>query len=89
MEDQPLHRSKRFQNLPPSVTVEPPLPPKRMELDTKGSFEPVYVSEVLGELKLRIKREETSTVEIEYLQADNFAINFNLPQTDLNNPVIV
>ena len=64
MEDQPLCRPRRLQNLPPSVTVEPPPPPQRQRLDTYGSFEPVGVSEVLGELELWINQEETSTVDI-------------------------
>ena len=67
MEDQPLHRSRRLQNLPPSVTVEPPPSPQRQRLDTDGSFEPVGVSEVQGEPKVRINQEETTTVDIEDL----------------------
>ena len=53
MEDLPLRRSRRLQNLPPLVIVEPPSPPQRRRLDIDGSFEPVGISEVLGELELR------------------------------------
>ena len=54
MEDQPLCKSRRLQNLPPSVTVEPPPSPQRQRLDTDGSFESIGVSEVLGEPELSI-----------------------------------
>ena len=67
MEDQPLHRSTRLQNLPPSDTVEPPPPPQSQRLGTNGSFELVGVSEVPSELELRTNKEDTTTVEIEDL----------------------
>ena len=54
-----------------------------------GSFEPIGVSEVLGEPKLRANRFNLNTVEIEDLQVDEFARNFNTPLTNLNDPVIV
>ena len=46
-------------------------------MDTDGSFEPIGVSEVPGEPELRDKRFDFNTVEIEDLQADKFASNFN------------
>ena len=64
--------------------MEPPPPPQRHKLDTDSSFEPVQVSEVPGELKLRTNQEETTAIDIEELQADEFARNFNPPLTDLN-----
>ena len=54
-----------------------------------GLFEPIRVSEVLGEPELRANLFYLNTVEIEDLQADEFARNFNTPLTDLNDPVIV
>ena len=78
-----------MQNLPPLITLEPPPPPQRWRLDTDSSFEPIGVSEVLGELALRANRSDFNTVEIEDLQADEFAKNFNTPLTDLNDPMIV
>ena len=69
--------------------MEPPPPPQRRRLDTNGYFEPVGVSEVSGEPELRANRFNLNTVEIEDLQADEFAKNFNTPLTDLNDPVIV
>ena len=69
--------------------MEPPPPPQRQRLDTDGSFEPIGVSEVLGEPELRENHFNLNTVEIEDLQADKFARNFNSPLTDLNDPVIV
>ena len=54
-----------------------------------GSFEPVGISEVLGEPKMIANRFDLDTVEIEELQTDEFARNFNTPLTDLNDPVIV
>ena len=69
--------------------MEPPPPPQRQRLDTDGSFEPIGVSEVLGEPTLRTNHSDFNTVEIEDLQADEFARNFNTPITDLNDPVIV
>ena len=69
--------------------MEPPSPPQRWRLDTDGSFEPVGVSEVPGEPKLRTNQVDTTAVEIEYLQAYEFARNFNPPLTDLNDPMIV
>ena len=78
-----------MQNLPPLITLEPPPPPQRRILDTHGSFEPIGVSEVLGEPELRENRFDLNTVEIEELQADEFARNFNTPLTDLNDHVIV
>ena len=67
MEDQTLHRSRRMQNLPPPDTVEPPPSPQRQRLDTNGSFEPVGVSEVPGELELRTNQVDTTVVEIKDL----------------------
>ena len=58
-------------------------------MDTNGSFEPIGVSEVPGEPELRENHFNLNTVEIEDLQADEFARNFNSPLTDLNDPVIV
>ena len=89
MEDQPIKRSQRLQNLPPLITLEPPPPTKRRRLDTDGSFEPIGVSEVPGEPELRENRLNLNTVEIEDLQADKFAMNFNTLLTDLNDPVII
>ena len=53
------------------------------------SFEPIGVSEVSGEPELRENDFNLNTVEIEDLQVDEFARNFNTPLTDLNDPVIV
>ena len=78
-----------MQNLPPTTTVEPPPPPQRWRLDTDGSFEPVGISEVPGEPELRTNQVDTTTVEIEDLQAHDFTRNFNSPLTDLNNPIII
>ena len=89
MEDQPFCSSRRLQNIPPSVTVEPPPPPQRKILDTNGSFEPVGVSEILGEPKLRINQEKAFAVEIEDLQDDEFPRNFNPLLTDLKDHVVI
>ena len=78
-----------MQNLPPLITLEPPPPPQRQRLDIDGSFEPIGVSEVLSEPELRENCFNLNIVEIEDLQADEFARNFNTPLTDLNDPVIV
>ena len=78
-----------MQNLPPLITLEPPPPPQRWRLDTYGSFEPIGFSEILGEPELRKNCLNLNTVEIEDLQADKFARNFNTPLTNLNDPVIV
>ena len=78
-----------MQNLPPLITLEPPPPPQRRRLDTDGSFESIGVSEVLGEPVLRANRSNFNTVEIEDLQANEFARNFNTPLTNLNDPKIV
>ena len=67
MEDQPIKRSRRLQNLPPLITLETTPPPQRRRLDTDGSFEPIGVSEVLGELELRENRFDLNIVEIEDL----------------------
>ena len=89
MEDQPFRRSRRLRNLPPLTALEPPPLPQRQRLDTKGSFEPVGISEVLGEPELIANHFNLDTFEIEELQTDEFARNFNTPLTDLNDPVIV
>ena len=78
-----------MQNLPPLSPLEPPPLPQRRRLSTGGSFEPVGVSEVLGEPELIANRFDFDTVEVEELQADEFARNYNTPLTDLNDPVIV
>ena len=57
-----------MQNLPPLVTLEPPPPPQRRRLDMDGSFEPVGVSEVLGEPSLIANHLNIDTVEIEDLR---------------------
>ena len=89
MEDQPLRRSRRLQNLPPFIIVEPPSPPQRQRLDTDDSFEPVGISEVPGEPELRTDQFDLTIVDIEDLQADEYARNFNSPLTDLNDTMIV
>ena len=89
LEDQLLRRSRRLRNLPPLTPLEPPPLPQRRRLSTGGSFEPVGVSEVLGEPKLIANRFDFDTVEVEELQADEFARNYNTPLTNLNDPVIV
>ena len=78
-----------MQNLPPLITLEPPPRPQRRRLDTAGSFETIGVSELPGESALRANRFDFNIVEIEYLQADEFARNFNTTLTNLNDPVIV
>ena len=78
-----------MQNLPPLVTLEPPPPPQRWRLDTDGSFEPVGVSEVLGEPSLIANCIYFDIVEIEYLHTHEFARNFNTPLIDLNDPVTI
>ena len=75
-------------NLPLLVTVEPPLPHQRWRLELNDFFKPVRISEVLGKIELRTNQVDTTIVEIEYLQTDEFARNFNSPLTDLNDPVI-
>ena len=77
-----------MQKIPPLTTIEPPPPPQRRILDINGSFEPVGISEVPGEPELRTNQVVTTPIEIEDLQADEFARNFNSPLTDLNDPVI-
>ena len=67
MEEQPIRRSRRLRNLPPLVTLEPPPPPQRWKLNTNGSFEPVGISEVLGEPELIANRFDFDTAEIEEL----------------------
>ena len=54
-----------------------------------GSFKPVGVSEVPGEPALIANRFDFNTVEIEDLQTNEFARNFNRPLTNLNDPVII
>ena len=56
-----------MQNLPLLIRLEHAPPPQRRRLDTDGSFEPIGVSEVLGEAKLRIDQFDLTIVEIEYL----------------------
>ena len=79
----------KVENLPPLITLEPPPPPQRQRLDTDGSFEPIGVSEVLDEPELRENHFDFNIVEIEDLQGDEFARNFNTPLTELNDPVII
>ena len=54
-----------------------------------GSFEPIGVSEFLGEPTLIADHLNLDIVGIEDLQTNEFARNFNTPLTDLNDPVIV
>ena len=67
MEDQSLRRSRRLKNLPSLITLDPPPPPQRQRLDIDSSFEPVGISEVLGEPELRTNQVDTTMEEIEYL----------------------
>ena len=55
--------------------------PSKAKLDIDGSFESIGVSEVSGEPELRENCVNLNTVEIEDLQADEFARNFNSPLT--------
>ena len=68
MEDQPLRRSRRLQNIPLFTIVEPPPPPQRRILDTDDSFEPIGISEVSGEPELRTNQVHKTPLEIEDLQ---------------------
>ena len=67
VEDHPLRKSRRLQNLPPSFIVETPPPPQRQRLDTYHYFEPTGVSEVPSEPKLRLTHEEILPIKIEYI----------------------
>ena len=58
-------------------------------MDTDSSFELIRVSEVSSEPELRTNRVDTTRVEIEDLQANEFAINFKSLLTDLKNPMII
>ena len=58
-------------------------------MDIDGYFEPIGFSEVPIEPELRTNHFNLNTVEIEDLQADEFARNFITPLTDLNDPMIV
>ena len=58
-------------------------------MDTDSSFEPIGVSEVMGELEHRENHLNLNIVEIEDLQVDEFVMNFNTPLTNLNDLVIV
>ena len=78
-----------MKKLPLFTLVEPSPPPQRQRLDTGDYFESVGISEVPGEPELRTNQVDTIPVEIEDLQADEFARNFNSPLTYLNDPVIV
>ena len=73
MEDQPIRRSRSLQDLPPAITVEPPPPPQWHRLSVDGYFEPIGISEDPGKLKLRTNQVDSTAVEIEDLQADEFA----------------
>ena len=63
--------------------------PSKANIRHRWSFEPVGISEILGEPELRTNQVDTATIEIEVSQADEFARNFNSPLTDLNDLVIV
>ena len=89
MEDQPIRRPRRLQNLPPLITLEPLPPPQTWRLDMGRSFELIGVSEVLGEPELIANHFDLDIVEIEDLQIDEFARNFNTPLTDLNDHAII
>ena len=60
-----------------------------MRLVVESSFETIGVSQFPGESKLRTNQVNTAEIEIEDLQADEFARNFNPPLIDLNDPVII
>ena len=53
------------------------------------SFEPIGVSEVLGEPELRHTQVEVPPIEIEYLQAYEFARDYNTSLTNLSDPVLI
>ena len=67
MEDQPIRRSRRLQNLPPLITLEPPPPSQRQILETDHSFELVGVTEVPVEPSLIANHFDFDTDEIEDL----------------------
>ena len=73
MEDQILRRSYRLQNLPPSVTVDPPPPHQKRRLDTDGSFKQVHVSEVPSEptLMIDVSRKNTPPADMRYSSSLN------------------
>ena len=89
MEDQPPCRSQRFKNIPPLFTIDPPPPPKRQRLDTHGSFESTRFNQSPREPKLQCTQTDHLSMEIEDLQAQEFATNYNPPITNLSGPVLL
>ena len=81
--------SRRLQNLPPLSIVEPPPPPQKWRLDTNSSFESPGVSESPWEPELCYTQPNPLSVEIEYLQAQEFARNYNSPLIYLRDLVLV
>ena len=81
--------SQRLQNLPPLSIVEPPPPPQKWRLDTNSSFESLGVSESPWEPELCYTQPNPLSIEIEYLQAQEFARNYNSPLIYLRDLVLV
>ena len=69
--------------------MDPPPPPLRRSINTSGSFESTGISENTGEPELSYIKHGPLSVEIEDLQAKEFAINYNSPLTNLGDPVLV
>ena len=72
-----------MQILPPLTVVDPPPPPRRRRINISGSFEPVGISAIPWEHELRYSQLDHPLVEIEDLQAKEFARNYNSPLIDL------
>ena len=89
MEDQHPCRSQRLQIIPSLIATNPPPPPQRQILITSGSFESTGVSESLRESELRYTHIGPLLVEIEYLQAEEFARKYNSPLTNLRDLVLL
>ena len=81
--------SRRLQNLPLLSIVEPPPPPQKWRLDTNSSFESPGVSESPWDPELCYTQPNPLSVEIEYLQAQEFARNYNSPLIYLRDLVLV
>jgi hypothetical protein len=88
--DQPPHRSRRIQGLPPEeVEVNPPPPPLRCRLDQSNTFVPTGLVETLIMEPTEINVYEPEVVMVTDLGDEEFAPPFNPPLTGPYTPVLM
>jgi hypothetical protein len=88
--DQPPHRSRRIQGLPPEKEeLNPPPPPLRHQLDQSDTFVLIGLVETIDMKPIETNASSLEVVTISDLGVKDFTHPFNPPLTGPDTPVVV